>query len=70
VRVRTEASALNHLDLWVGRGLPGIEVQWPTIGGSDGVGIVDTVGAGVDAAWVGKRVILTAAIMNMWKCSF
>ena len=64
VRVRTEASALNHLDLWVGRGLPGIEVQWPTIGGSDGVGIVDTVGAGVDAAWVGKRVILNAAIMR------
>ena len=44
VRVRTEASALNHLDLWVGRGLPGIDVQWPTVGGSDGAGIVDRVG--------------------------
>ena len=24
VVVRTEAAALNHLDLWVGRGLPGL----------------------------------------------
>jgi NADPH:quinone reductase-like Zn-dependent oxidoreductase len=64
VRVRTEASALNHLDLWVGRGLPGIEVHWPTVGGSDGVGVVDSVGAGVDSAWVGQRVILNAAVMR------
>jgi NADPH:quinone reductase-like Zn-dependent oxidoreductase len=64
LRVRTEASALNHLDLWVGRGLPGIEVKWPTIGGSDGVGIVDMVGAGVDPAWMGQRVILNAAVMR------
>ena len=64
LRVRTEASALNHLDLWVGRGLPGIEVNWPTIGGSDGVGIVDMVGAGVDPAWMGQRVILNAAVMR------
>lgn len=64
VRVRTEASALNHLDLWVGRGLPGVEVAWPTVGGSDGAGIVDAVGAGVDSAWLGERVLLNAAIFQ------
>ena len=64
VRVRTEASALNHLDLWVGRGLPGIEVHWPTVGGSDGVGTVESVGAGVDASWVGRRVAVNAAVMR------
>jgi NADPH:quinone reductase-like Zn-dependent oxidoreductase len=64
VLVRTEASAMNHLDLWVGRGLPGIDVQWPTVGGSDGVGIVESVGQGVDAAWVGQRVILNAAVVR------
>jgi NADPH:quinone reductase-like Zn-dependent oxidoreductase len=64
VLVRTEASALNHLDLWVGRGLPGIEVRWPTVGGSDGVGIVEAVGPGADPAWVGQRVILNAAVMR------
>ena len=64
VRVRTEASALNHLDLWVARGLPGIETAWPNAGGSDGVGIVESVGPGVDPAWAGRRVILNAAILR------
>jgi NADPH:quinone reductase-like Zn-dependent oxidoreductase len=64
VLVRTEASAMNHLDLWVGRGLPGIEVQWPTVGGSDGVGRVESVGQGVDAAWMGQRLILNAVVVR------
>lgn len=62
VLVRTEASALNHLDLWVGRGLPGLDLEYPRISGSDGCGRVETVGAGVDEAWVGRRVILNAAL--------
>ena len=62
VRVRTEASAFNHLDLWVGRGLPGIETNYPHIGGSDGCGIVDAIGEGVDDTWMGKRVVVNAAI--------
>ena len=59
--IRTEASALNHLDLWVGRGLPGVE-GYPRIGGSDACGIVESVGEGVDAMWVGRRVIMNAAL--------
>ena len=35
VVVRTEASALNHLDLWAGRGLPGLNLEYPKISGSD-----------------------------------
>ncbi|MGA1391517.1 MAG: zinc-binding dehydrogenase [Phycisphaerales bacterium] len=60
--VRTEASALNHLDLWVGRGLPGLDTVYPHIGGSDGVGVVESVGQGVEASWVGRRVMLNAAV--------
>ncbi len=60
--IRTEASALNHLDLWVGRGIPGIDLTYPRIGGSDACGIVEGVGAGVDRAWVGRRVIMNAAM--------
>ncbi|MCB9898747.1 MAG: zinc-binding dehydrogenase [Planctomycetes bacterium] len=62
VLVRTEASALNHLDLWVGRGMPGITLAWPHVGGSDGAGVVEAVGEGVDAAWLGRRVLLDAAV--------
>ena len=62
VRVRTEASALNHLDLWVGRGLPGIDTRYPHIGGSDGCGVIDAVGEGVDSDWIGTRVVVNAAM--------
>ena len=62
VQIQTEVSALNHLDLWVGRGMPGIDTKWPTVGGSDGVGKVVKLGEGVDSAWLGRRVILMAAI--------
>ncbi len=62
VLVRTEAAALNHLDLWVGRGLPGIDLKYPAISGSDGAGVVEAVGQGVDASWIGRRVLLNAAV--------
>ena len=59
IRVRTEASALNHVDLWIGRS----EVtQFPHISGSDGCGIVEAVGEGVDREWIGHRVVFNAAL--------
>lgn len=61
VAVRTLASALNHLDLWVGRGVPGLELSYPRISGCDACGEVTAVGDGVDPAWVGRRVIFNAA---------
>ena len=61
LRVRTEASALNHLDLWIGMGIPGVDRPWPRVTGSDGAGVVDAVGSGVDEAWIGRRVIMNAA---------
>jgi NADPH:quinone reductase-like Zn-dependent oxidoreductase len=62
VVVKTEASALNHLDLWVGIGMPGLGLAYPRISGSDGCGIVSSVGENVDKSWVGKRVLLNAAV--------
>lgn len=64
VVVKTEASALNHLDLWVGEGMPGLGLTYPRISGSDGCGIVSAVGDGVDSSWVGKRVLLNAAVTS------
>ncbi len=60
--IRTEASALNHLDLFVGMGIPGLNLTYPRIGGSDGCGIVESVGEGVDKSWIGRRVLLNAAV--------
>jgi NADPH:quinone reductase-like Zn-dependent oxidoreductase len=62
VLVRTEAAALNHLDLWVGRGVPGLKLDYPRISGSDACGVVAAVGETVDPDWIGKRVVLNAAL--------
>jgi NADPH:quinone reductase-like Zn-dependent oxidoreductase len=62
VVVRTQASALNHLDLWVGRGVPGAKLDFPRITGADACGVVESVGAGVDETWIGRCIVLNAAV--------
>jgi NADPH:quinone reductase-like Zn-dependent oxidoreductase len=61
VRVKVEASSMNHLDLWVRRGLP-IETPMPHIGGSDVAGVVDAVGPGAEHVPVGTRVVVDPAL--------
>jgi NADPH:quinone reductase-like Zn-dependent oxidoreductase len=61
LQIRALASAFNHMDLWVGRGLPGINT-YPRITGCDCCGVVEGVGPGVPDRWVGQRVIINAAM--------
>ncbi|MFK7758682.1 MAG: zinc-binding dehydrogenase [Phycisphaerales bacterium] len=63
VVIKTLCSAFNHMDLWVGRGVPGLTLQYPRVSGCDGCGIVTKIGAGVNESWLGKRVIYNAAII-------
>ena len=56
VLVRVRACALNHLDLWVRKGLPGVKL--PHILGSDIAGEVAAVGEYVKDVKVGQRVIV------------
>jgi NADPH:quinone reductase-like Zn-dependent oxidoreductase len=56
VRVRFRASALNHLDVFVTRGLP--KRPLPAILGADGSGVIDAVGDGVDPRRVGEEVVV------------
>jgi NADPH:quinone reductase-like Zn-dependent oxidoreductase len=62
VLVRVRACALNHLDLWVRRGMPGITVPMPHIGGSDIAGEISRVGPGVTNVKAGERVLLSPGI--------
>lgn len=57
VRIAVRAAALNHLDLWVRRGLP-IRIEMPHVGGSDVAGLVDALGAGVAGWSLGDRVVV------------
>jgi NADPH:quinone reductase-like Zn-dependent oxidoreductase len=61
VRLRVRTVALNHLDLWVRRGLP-VETTMPHIGGSDVAGIVDALGPGVLGVETGARVVADPSI--------
>lgn len=61
VRVEVRAAALNHLDLWIRRGLP-VETTMPHIGGSDIAGEIGAVGEGVVGWQVGDGVVVNPAL--------
>jgi NADPH:quinone reductase-like Zn-dependent oxidoreductase len=60
VLVELRAASLNHLDLWVRKGLP--SVPKPRILGADGAGVVAGVGEGVAGFAPGDRVVLNPGI--------
>jgi NADPH:quinone reductase-like Zn-dependent oxidoreductase len=59
--VEVRAAALNHRDVWIKLGQYA-GLRFPCIPGSDGAGVVRSVGAGVDPAWVGRDVVINPAI--------
>ena len=56
--VRVQAAALNHLDIWVRRGWPGLKLDMPHVGGADGAGVVSAVGSNVTDVAEGMRVAI------------
>ncbi|MGH7663786.1 MAG: zinc-binding dehydrogenase [Gemmatimonadaceae bacterium] len=62
VRVRIVAAALNHLDLFVLRGMPGVAIVPPWTMGADGAGVIDSVGDGVHELTPGDTVLLNPGV--------
>ena len=62
VRVRVRACAVNHLDLWVRRGLPGLKLAYPHRLGADIVGEVEALGPGARMTKVGDRVVVAPGV--------
>jgi NADPH:quinone reductase-like Zn-dependent oxidoreductase len=60
VLVRLRASALNHLDVWIRKGLP--SVPKPRILGADGAGVVEALGEGVTGFSRGDRVVINPGV--------
>jgi alcohol dehydrogenase len=56
--VRVAATAVNFHDIFTRRGMPGVKIKLPVIVGSDIAGTVESLGQGVDAHWLGKRVLI------------
>ncbi len=64
VRLRMRAAALNHLDLFVIGGMPGIAITPGWILGSDGAGVVESVGSAVTNVAVGDMVLINPGISD------
>ena len=58
VLVRILGASVNHLDLWVRRGMLGFAVPFPRVLGCDGTGEVAALGVGVSGVAVGQRVVI------------
>ena len=64
VRVRIHAAALNRLDLWVLGGIPGVKIHPGWVLGSDGAGVIESVGPAVRDLVVGDRVLLNPGVVD------
>jgi NADPH:quinone reductase-like Zn-dependent oxidoreductase len=62
VLIRIRAAALNHLDLFLTRGVKGITLSFPHIVGTDGAGEIEAVGPDVSRVRVGDRVAINPGI--------
>lgn len=62
VRVKVKAVALNHLDIWVRTGWPGLKLELPHVLGSDVAGVIDAVGAEVTDLPPGTEVLINPGL--------
>lgn len=64
VLVNVRKAALNHLDIWVREGWPGLNLHFPHVLGADGAGVVAAVGEAVTNVKPGDRVVLNATLSD------
>ena len=58
IKIKIKAAALNHLDIWVRNGLPGIKIPLPLIMGSDGSGEIVEIGENINEFNLGDKVVI------------
>lgn len=58
VKLKIFASGLNHLDIFVRKGIPGLKLNYPHVGGSDMAGEIVEIGEKVDNVKVGDKVLV------------
>ncbi len=69
VQVDVKAAALNHLDIWTRRGMPGLDLEMPHVPGSDAAGVVVDVGEDVSRFDPGDRVAVSAGV-SCGRCEY
>src|SRR5881628_2388025 len=69
VLIEVKATSINHIDIFLRRGMPGIKVPLPKIVGSDAAGIIRQLGPDVSGLTVGQRVTINPGI-SCGHCEF
>ena len=67
--VKLRAASLNHMDVTVRNGWPGLKLELPHIDGADGAGEVVSLGAGVQDIQVGDHVVINGNL-GCGKCEY
>ena len=62
VVLEVRSAALNHLDIWVRKGRPGLALKMPHVLGSDAAGVVVELGPSTHGVSIGDEVILNPGL--------
>src|SRR5438046_6275548 len=69
VLIQVKATSINHIDIFLRRGMPGVKVAMPKIVGSDAAGIILEAGPDVTGLAIGQRVTINPGI-SCGRCEF
>jgi len=62
VLIQVKSAALNHLDIWVRKGRPGVTMLMPHVLGSDASGVISEIGSQASGFAVGDEVIINPGL--------
>jgi NADPH:quinone reductase-like Zn-dependent oxidoreductase len=69
VLIEVRATSINHIDIFLRRGMPGVKVPLPRIAGSDASGVIRDLGPDVSGLKTGQRVTINPGI-SCGRCEF
>src|SRR2546422_1183594 len=69
VLIEVKATSINHVDIFLRRGMPGIKIPMPKIVGSDAAGVIRELGEDVSGLSAGQRVTINPGIA-CGRCEF
>ena len=67
IKINIKASSLNHLDIWVRNGIPGLNIPLPLIMGSDASGIIVEIGENLISSdyFINQDVVIQPGTFNV-----
>lgn len=64
ILVQVKLASINHVDIWVRKGIPAYPVELPHVLGADGAGVIKDLGSDVEDLSIDNRVVLLPSIRD------